>query len=125
MAAFKKIEEIQVWQKARAITKMTYEITNSGSISSDFGLRDQLRRACVSIMANIAEGFGRRSDKEFARYLDIAQGSACETQSRLYVALDLGYLPQKQFDQLYSGLDEVGRKIYALVQHLRRKPLEK
>lgn len=119
MAAFKRIEEIQAWQMARVITKMTYEITNTGNISRDFGLRDQLRRACVSVMANIAEGFGRRSDKEFARYLDIAQGSACEARSHLYVALDLGYLKQEQFDQLHAELGDVGRKIFALVQHLR------
>ena len=120
MAAFKKIEEIQAWQKAHGVTKMVYELTATGDIGRDFGLRDQLRRACVSVMANIAEGFGRRSDKEFARYLDIAQGSACEAQSHPYVTLDLGYVRRDRFDELYTALDDLGRMIYALVQHLRR-----
>jgi four helix bundle protein len=97
---------------------MTYQITNSGNLSCDFGLRGQMRHACVS-MANIAQGFGRRSDKEFVSYLDIAPGAACEAQSHPYVALDLGYLPQDYFDRLYSERDEVGKKTHALAQHRR------
>ena len=119
MAAFTRVEEIQAWQKARVVTKMIYEMTSEGGFERDFGLRDQARRACVSVMANIAEGFGRRGDREFVRFLNIVHGSACEAQSHLYVAHDLGYLSLKQFDGLYALLSEVARMIYALISHLR------
>ena len=120
MAGFKRFEEINAWQKSRHVTKLIYEITSRGIFSKDFGLRDQIRRSGLSIMANIAEGFGRRSDKEFANFLNIAHGSAAETQSHLYIATDLGYLHQKDFERLYELLDEVSRMIMSLSQHLRR-----
>lgn len=119
MATFKRFEEIRAWQKARQITKTIYQVTNEGSFAKDFGLRDQIRRSSVSIMANIAEGHGRRSDKEFANFLNIAHGSAAETQSHLYIGLDLNYLNQTDFTQLYDLLDEVSRMIMSLTQHLR------
>lgn len=81
MAGFKKFEEIKAWQKAREVTKKVYEITSDGKFIKDFSLRDQIRRSSVSIMANIAEGQGRHSDKEFANFLNIAHGSIAETQS--------------------------------------------
>jgi four helix bundle protein len=119
MTAFKKIEDIQVWQKARGLTKMVYELTSQGSFERDYGLRDQVRRACVSIMANVAEGFGRRTDREFSRFLDVAYGSTCEAQSHFYVAADLGYVTADQFERAYSGLDEVARMLRSLKRHLR------
>lgn len=100
MATFKKLEDIQAWQKARQVTRMIYETTAKGQFAGDFGLRDQTRRASVSIMANIAEGFGRRSDKEFANFLNIAHGSVSEVQSHLYVALDLKYYRPNFFHQV-------------------------
>lgn len=92
MAVFRKFEDIIAWQKAREATRKVYRLTTEGEFSRDYDLRNQIRRASVSIMANIAEGFGRRSDKEFANFTNIAHASATETQSHLYVALDLGYL---------------------------------
>lgn len=106
MATFKRFEDIIAWQRARTVTKQVYEITTSGNFSKDFGLPDQLRRASVSIMANISEGFGRRSDKEFANFLNMAHGSAAECQSHLYVALDLGYLSEQAFQSLYESFGE-------------------
>src|SRR5687768_1000934 len=106
MAAFKKFEDILAWQKARQATKLIYQTTSFGNFSKDFGLRDQIRRSSVSVMANIAEGFGRRSDKEFANFLNIAHGSIAETQSHLYIALDLNYLSQEDFNDLYGLCDE-------------------
>ena len=100
MATFRRFEDILAWQKARSITQKIYRISSSGEFARDFGLRDQLRRASVSIMANIAEGFGRRSNKEFANFLNMAHGSASECQSHLYVALDVGYIFQNDFDDL-------------------------
>src|SRR5215510_9229573 len=101
MATFSRFEDILAWQKAREATKAVYEITAQGDFARDFGLRDQIRKSSVSIMANIAEGFGRRSDKEFSNFLNIAHGSVAETQSHLYVALDLRYIPQTSFSELY------------------------
>jgi len=102
---------------------MIYRLTGNGKFAKDFGFRDQIQRASVSIMANIAEGFGRRSDKEFANFLNMAHGSASETQSHLYVAFDLGYLDQTSFDEVYILIDEVSRMTLALAQHLRGSQL--
>ena len=123
MPTFKRIEDIQAWQKARQATRMIYELTGNGMFAKDFGLRNQIQRAVVSIMANIAEGFGRRSDKEFANFLNMAHGSVSETQSHLYVALDLGYIDQTSFTKVYDLLDEVSRMTLTLAQHLRGSQL--
>ena len=119
MATFKRFEDIKAWQKARELTNLIYQVTGDGRFAKDLGLRNQIQRASVSIMANIAEGFARRSDKEFANFLNISRGSAAETQSHLYVALDLGYIDQDTFSKLYDSLEEVSRMTIALAQHLR------
>ncbi len=121
MATFKRFEDILAWQKSRQATRQIYEITNKGLFARDFGLRDQIRRSSISVMANIAEGFGRRSNKEFSNFLNIAHGSAAETQSHLYIALDLDYLSKSDFDELYKLYDENSRMIMSLNQHLRSK----
>jgi len=123
MATFTRLEEIQVWQKARQLTKKIYEITANGDFAKDYGLRNQIQRASVSIMANIAEGFGRRSDKEFANFLNMAHGSVSEVQSHLYVALDLAYINQMSFTELNGLLGEVSRMSLVLAQHLRKSKL--
>lgn len=119
MATFKKFEEIQAWQKARLVASLVYELTAENHFARDFGLRDQIRRASVSIMANIAEEHGRRSDKEFANFLNMARGSASEVQSHLYVALDLKYINHDSFSKLYDLLEEISRMTMALSQRLR------
>jgi four helix bundle protein len=119
MPTFKSFEEIQAWQKAREATKMVYEITRRRPFVGDYGLSGQMQRASVSVMANIAEGFGRHSDKEFANFLNLSHGSASELQSHLYVALDLKYIDQANFQKLYNLIDEVSRMTLALAQHLR------
>lgn len=119
MAKFSKSEEIQAWQKAYEITLLIYKVTGDGNFSKDYGLRDQIRRASVSIMANIAEGHGRRSNVEFANFLNIARGSAAEVQSHLYIALSLNYLTEKAFDEIYNKLTEVSRMTLSLAQYLR------
>ncbi len=108
------------WQKARILTKKIYEITWKGDFVKDYDLRSQIRRSSVSIMANIAEGQGRRSDKEFANFLNISIGSTAETKSHLYIALDLNYITQNDFKELYDSLDEVGKMTSALCNHLRK-----
>ena len=86
MATFHRFEDIESWQKARRLARRIYELTGNGDFARDFGLRDQIRRAAVSIMSNIAEGFERDSRREFARFLDIARASTGEVRSQLYVA---------------------------------------
>jgi four helix bundle protein len=118
MPTFKRFEDINAWQKARQLTRLVYQLSGEGRFAKDFGLRDQVRRACVSIMANIAEGYARHSDREFANFLNIAHGSAAETQSHLYIALDLGYIDEPTFSNLYGLLDEISRMTLALARHL-------
>lgn len=119
MATFKRFEDIQAWQKARISTKEIYVISGSGEFGKDFDLRRQVRRSAASIMANIAEGQGRRTDKDFAHFLNMSLGSIAETKSHSYMALDLNYLNQDQFAGIYEKLDEVGRMVFSLSAHLR------
>jgi four helix bundle protein len=123
MATFKRFEDIHAWQKARLTTREIYELTAVQAFARDYGLCDQIRRASVSIMANIAEGFGRHSDREFANFLNMAHGSIAEVQSHLYVAFDLHYTDQNRFDDLYKLLDEISRMTLALAQRLRGSKL--
>ena len=119
MARFGGFEEIQAWQKAYQLTLDVYRITENGKFARDFGLRDQIRRASVSVMANIAEGHGRRSNIEFANFLNMARGSAHEVQSHLHIALGLGYVKKQEFDSLYGSLAEVSRMTLSLAKYLR------
>ena len=119
MGTFKRFEDIVAWQKARELNLEIYRICSSGPFSKDFDLRNQIRRSSISISANIAEGQGRRTDKDFAQFLNVALGSVAETKSHLYLALDLGYIDKTTFDELYTRLDEIGRMTFGLIQHLR------
>ena len=127
MATFRSFVEIEAWQKARELTGLVYVATRSAGFSKDFALRDQVRRASISIMANIAEGFGRSGTVEFIQFLAVAKGSACEVISHVYVALDQGYVSQEEFDRLNSlaekTVDLIGRtdEIPAEVIDQRRK----
>ena len=111
MAKVERFEELEVWQAARDVVKAIYHISAIGTFSRDYGLRDQIRRAAVSVPSNIAEGFSRHSNKEFIQYLFISKGSAAEVQSHLYTALDQEYVSQEQFDELYKQLETVAKQI--------------
>jgi four helix bundle protein len=115
-----RFEEIKSWQEARSLTSAIYVATREGDFSRDYCLRDQVRRASVSIMANIAEGFGRSSRREFAQFLGIANGSALEVQSHLYVARDLGYIDAAQFEALMEKAHAVSRLIGGMINHLNK-----
>ena len=109
-----KFEDFIAWQKARSLTREIYKITNLPAFSRDFGLKDQIRRAAVSIMSNIAEGFERRRPSEFHQFLSIAKGSCAELRSQLYIALDVEYIPQTRFRELMSIAEEVGQVVGGL-----------
>ncbi len=119
MATFKTFEEIECWKKARELTREIYEITNKPAFSRDFGLKDQIRRAAVSIMSNIAEGYDRSGTAEFVHFLAIAKGSAAEVRCQLYVAADQGYIHKDHFAQLNSLAAETARMLSGLMKYLR------
>jgi len=118
MARIERFEDLDAWKKARELTKAIYQITSEGKFNRDFGLKDQIRRASVSVMSNIAEGFERKSDREFSRFLTIAKGSAGEVQSQLYVALDCGFLTSQTFRELNEKTSEISRLIGGFMRYL-------
>jgi four helix bundle protein len=120
MATFRRFDEIEAWQKARELTKLVYEVSSQGAFAKDFGLRDQIRRASVSVMANIAEGFERDGTGEFIQFLAVAKASAAEVLSHAYVALDQDFISKETFDRLTAKTSEVGRMLAALMTYLRR-----
>lgn len=121
MSGFRRFEEIEAWQLGRELTRKVYEATRAGAFARDFGLRDQIQRAAVSITSNIAEGFERRSPAEFARFLLIARGSAGEVRSQLYAALDLDYIDRDTFDDLYRLSTRISKTTDALARHSRQR----
>lgn len=118
MAKIRRFEELEAWQAARAIVQGIYEVSSDDQFFRDFALRDQIRRAAVSMMANIAEGVSRRSNREFVQFLFMAKASAAEVQSHMYVALDQSYLSQEQFRLLYDQTDRCARQVSALITYL-------
>ncbi len=124
MATFQTFEEIEAWQSARELTQRIYATSNQGPFAKDYGLRDQIRRASVSIMSNIAEGFERGGTGEFVQFLAMAKGSAGEVRSHLYVALDQGYIDREQFDRLSALATQTARMIGGLMLYLRKSRLK-
>ena len=121
MATIERFEDIKAWQAARELVSAVYRVSGRGKFEKDFGLRDQIQRASVSVMANIAEGFERGSDKEFHRFLYIAKGSAGEVRSHLFVALDLGYVTSDEFDNLRAKAEDVAKTISGFITYLAPK----
>jgi four helix bundle protein len=122
MGTITRFEEIRAWQTARALTRRIYAISNQGAFARDFGLRDQMRRAAVSIMSNVAEGFESDSQAQFIRYLGLAKASAGEFRAQLYVALDVGYLDEEEFRQLVDLAEKCSRQLSRFVGYLRAHP---
>ena len=123
MSKIKKFEDIESWKSARRLTKQIYEITSAGKFTRDFGLKDQIRRASVSTLSNIAEGFERGGDQEFLQFLSVAKGSCGEVRAQLYVALDQDYLSLERFELLSKGATEVGQLISGLMKYLKESNL--
>ena len=117
-----RFEDIKAWQEARVLVKIIYDaIKSNKNFTGDYKFREQIHSAAVSAMSNIAEGFSRKSTKEFVQFLFIAKGSVAEVQSQLYIALDQGYVNKQKFNELYSKSDEVARLISGFIQYLLNK----
>lgn len=123
MARITKFEDIESWKRARTLTKEIYELTSTGEFKRDFGLKDQIRRASVSILSNIAEGFERGGDREFLQFLAVAKGSCGEVRAQLYVALDQGYFSVGRFETLCEAATEVGQLLSGLMKYLKQSDL--
>ena len=120
MPTIERFEDIQAWQKGRELCKLVYGLTQQGAFSRDFGLKDQMRRAAVSIISNIAEGYEGQNNRIFIRYLYIARGSAGEVRSQAYIVLDQGYISQQAFDDLYALTKDIARLLTRLIQYLEK-----
>ena len=116
-----RFEDFIAWQKARKLTADIYRVTSEGSFARDFGLKDQIRRAAVSSMSNLAEGFERGRPSEFHQFLSIAKASCAELRAQLYVALDVGYISLSTFDRLMAQATEVGQIIGGLRLSVERR----
>ena len=116
----KSFEDLEIWQVARSLVQEIYSCSRLSKFSKDFALRDQMQRAAVSVMSNIAEGFERGGNQEFVQFLYIAKGSCGEVRSQLYVALDQNYIDQKLVDSLLVTLKRLSVKIKHLIDHLKQ-----
>ena len=123
MAKIKRVEDLEAWKIARMVTKEVYRISKNGSFIRDFGLRDQICRAAVSVMSNIAEGFERDGNKEFTNFLSIAKGSSGEVRAQLFVTLDQNYISEDEFNLIYAKTTENGRVIAGLINYLKQSEL--
>lgn len=119
MATIKRFTDIVAWQKARELTNTIYMLTRKGAFAKDWGLRDQIQRASVSICSNIAEGFERSGNKEFVNFLWIAKGSTGEVLSQLYIAKDCGYIDDVAFGNIQERLQLISAMLYNLIRSLK------
>jgi four helix bundle protein len=123
MARIERFEDLTSWQKARELNRLVYGATRKGAFAKDYGLREQIRRASVSVMSNLAEGFERGGNKEFIQFLSNAKGSCGEVRCQLYAALDENYLTEPEFRELYERSQEISRLISGFMAYLRRSEL--
>ena len=124
MAKIEKFEDIESWKLAREIARLIYEASGREKFSRDFALVNQIRRASVSVLSNIAEGFERGGNKEFIQFLAIAKGSCGEVRSQLYIALDQKYIEENEFREISNKLTEASRLISGLMKYLQQTELK-
>ena len=120
----KQFEDLEVWKDARRLTRAVYQITQSELFSKDFGLRDQIRRAAVSIMSNIAEGFERGGNQEFIQFLYVAKGSCGEVRSQLYIAFDQTYVSRSELEQLADSFKRLSSMISNFISYLKNSGMK-
>lgn len=118
-------EDLQVWKDSRILVKSVYQSTSEGKFNKDFGLREQIQRAAVSIMNNIAEGFERNNNKEYVKFLGYSKGSAGEVRSMLYVATDLGYISQDSFNTLYQLSINIITQLSNFIKYFKTSTIKK
>ena len=116
-----QFEDKKVWQEARTLVNQIYKSTSKQKFSKDFGLRDQIQRAAVSVMSNIAEGYERDSNKEFIRFLLYSKGSVGEVRSLLYIAQDLSYLTEEEFSKHYESAISIIKQISNFIKYLKQR----
>ncbi len=122
MSTITRFEDIEAWKTARELTRMVYAFTEQGKFAKDFGLKNQIQRASVSVMSNIAEGFESRTQPQFVEYLGRAKASAGEVRCQLYVAIDLQYITQENFMQVFDFADKSSRQIARFMSYLESHP---
>lgn len=120
----KNFEDLEIWKDARLLTRGVYQLTKDLKFSKDFALRDQIRRAAVSIMSNIAEGFERGGNQEFVQFLYVAKASCGEVRSQLYVAVDQSYIAQKDCEELTKSFRRLSIMISNLIDYLKRSGMK-
>lgn len=114
-----RFEDLELWQISRNLVRHIYKMTSGSTLSKDFGLTNQMQRCAVSIMSNIAEGFERKSKKEFIQFLYIAKGSCGELRSQLYIALDLSHICKSEFDEYFELTEKVSKSIAGFIKYLQ------
>lgn len=124
MSELERFEDLIGWQRARDLTREVYRVSASGAFGKDYALRDQIRRATISVLSNVAEGFERGGDNEFVQFLAVAKGSAGEVRSQLYIALNQGYLSEGQFKELSQKAAEISRLLSGLIAYLQTSELK-
>jgi len=122
MTTAKRFEDLEVWQNARELTNLVYGFSSAGEFARDFGLRDQMRRAAVSIMSNIAEGFESQTQVLFIQFLGRAKGSAGEVRAQLYIDKDQSYLSEEQFNSALSQAEISSKQLTRFIQYLQTQP---
>lgn len=114
-----KFEDITAWEESRILVNIVYDLTNKSLFKRDFGLKEQIQRAAVSCMSNIAEGFDTNSNIQFIQYLVYTRRSSSEVQSQLYVALDRGYITREEFNKTYEQAKKVGQLANGFIRYLK------
>lgn len=120
----KRFEELPIWKKAIKLTREIYDTTSMGKFAKDFCLRDQIRRAIISVSSNIVEGFEKNNNNEFIRFLKIVKGSVGEVRNQLYIALAVGYIGKERFEQLNSEFKDLAKQIGSFISYLEKKRSE-
>jgi len=122
MTTAKRFEDLEVWQKAKELTNLIYKLSSSGSFARDFGLRDQMRRAAVSVMSNIAEGFESQTEALFNQFLSRAKGSSGELRAQLYIALEQEYITTAKFQLAFSLAELCSKQLASFIRYLESQP---
>src|SRR3989338_6307986 len=120
-----RFEELGIWKLSLKITKEIYDVTSKKEFSKDFGLRDQIRSAIVSVSSNIVEGFEKNNNNEFIRFLKMSKGSVGEVRNQLHIALEVNYIAQGEFDHIYEETETLSKQIGGFISYLETKRKDK